>query len=369
MLLNLVSVVAQILLIVKVVNAEVNKSEVVLVNVLFRHGERTPESFYPTDPHKENNFYPNGMGSLTNEGKRTVYKLGVFLRDGYDTLLGNFYASSKIYARSTESPRAQMSALLVLAGLWPPKPDQQWHPTLLWQPIPIHSMDYNDEDLLDSRACKYTFLFKDFYLKNHTMNEKFLKPYTEMLQYIENNSGMEVRDLISLQRFYFILATEHELGLPLPHWTEKVYPEPIYSAVSAIYKYFNSDLRLRQINVGYLLQKMIKDFAAKIKGMDEQKVMYLYSAHDTTLGYFLDAISIVTPHVPKYGSAILLELHRFNGNYFVKLRYLRSPQEAYAEDLHFPNCDVLCPFEKFIHLYAYLMPNITHKEACARTTI
>uniref|UniRef100_A0A1Y1L094 acid phosphatase n=1 Tax=Photinus pyralis TaxID=7054 RepID=A0A1Y1L094_PHOPY len=269
MFLNLVVVVAQILLIV---NAEVvNKSEVVLVNVLFRHGERTPESFYPTDPHKENNFYPNGMGSLTNKGKRTVHRLGVFLRDEYDTLLGNFYESSKIYARSTESPRAQMSALLVLAGLWPPNPDQQWHPTLLWQPIPIHAKDYHDEDLLDSRACKYSYLFKDFYLKNHTMNEKFLKPYTEMLQYIENNSGMAVKDLISLQRFYFIVTTEHELGLPLPNWTQKVYPEPIYSAVSSIYKYFNSDLRLRQINVGYLLQKMITDFNDKIKGIDVKK--------------------------------------------------------------------------------------------------
>lgn len=33
---------------------------------LFRHGERTPSSTYPKDPHRNENYEPFGKGELTN---------------------------------------------------------------------------------------------------------------------------------------------------------------------------------------------------------------------------------------------------------------------------------------------------------------
>lgn len=37
-----------------------------LIHVIFRHGHRTPNYFYPNDPYNEKTFFPFGVGGLTN---------------------------------------------------------------------------------------------------------------------------------------------------------------------------------------------------------------------------------------------------------------------------------------------------------------
>jgi len=53
------------------------------VNLLFRHGDRTPIRPYPNDPHKDPSNWPVGFGQLTTRGKQMHYKLGKFLRSRY----------------------------------------------------------------------------------------------------------------------------------------------------------------------------------------------------------------------------------------------------------------------------------------------
>lgn len=40
----------------------------VMVHVLFRHGQRTPDvsTIYPKDPYRNETYYPYGLGALTN---------------------------------------------------------------------------------------------------------------------------------------------------------------------------------------------------------------------------------------------------------------------------------------------------------------
>lgn len=123
----------------------------------FRHGSRTPEvqDLYPNDPYDLETFQPMGLGQLTNVaqifknrpyfetnffqiGKKRAYKLGKVLRKRYNDFLGDIYYPNNVLARTTDFDRTKMTALLVLAGLYPPSPVQKWNDDLDWMPIPYH---------------------------------------------------------------------------------------------------------------------------------------------------------------------------------------------------------------------------------------
>lgn len=49
-----------------------------------------------------------------------------------------------------------MSALLVLAGLFPPTPEEEWDPELHWQPIAYHAdTSQHDHVSIDVPKCIY----------------------------------------------------------------------------------------------------------------------------------------------------------------------------------------------------------------------
>lgn len=84
---------------------------------------------------------------IQQRGKLQEFQLGKILRENYGRMLGEDYTEDKLHVRSTDTTRTQMSALLVLAGLWPPSENQSWHPSLKWQPIPVFSKPFLEEDV------------------------------------------------------------------------------------------------------------------------------------------------------------------------------------------------------------------------------
>jgi len=46
----------------------------------------------------------------------------------------------QVYIQSTDVDRTMMSAYCNLAGLFPPHGSQVWNESLLWQPIPVHTV-------------------------------------------------------------------------------------------------------------------------------------------------------------------------------------------------------------------------------------
>lgn len=41
-----------------------------------------------------------------------------------------------------------MSSQSFLAGFFPPTREEMWHPTLPWQPIPIHGIPIEEDDVI-----------------------------------------------------------------------------------------------------------------------------------------------------------------------------------------------------------------------------
>lgn len=76
------------------------------------------------------------MHMFFQTGKRRMYDFGLSLRARYNDFLGSTYRSEDVSVKTTQIDRTKASALLVLAGLYPPNRYQQFSKLLpSWQPI------------------------------------------------------------------------------------------------------------------------------------------------------------------------------------------------------------------------------------------
>ncbi|XP_059831353.1 lysosomal acid phosphatase-like isoform X5 [Hypanus sabinus] len=117
------------------------------VNLIYRHGDRSPIQAYPADPYTEKDW-PQGFAQLTQVGMKQHYALGQYLRHRYNTFLNSSYDRHEVYVQSTDIDRTLMSAQVNLAGLYIPQGHQIFHPDVKWQPIPVHTVPVEQDEFL-----------------------------------------------------------------------------------------------------------------------------------------------------------------------------------------------------------------------------
>lgn len=334
----------------------IDSSTLVLANVIFRHGDRTPISPYPNDPYKNSSVWSAGWGQLTNRGKERHYELGKWLRHRYEDFLPMEYSRDDIYIRSTDVDRTLMSAESNLAGLYPPNDQQKWNTKILWQPIPVHTTpEIEDEILAAKRQCplynrEYEAVMNSYQMKE--LNEK----NKELFVYLSKNSGSEITDIVSLEYLYDTLHVEEMNNLTLPDWTHSVYPEKM--APLAIYSFtlqaFNS--LMQRLKSGPLLKDLISNMEKAIfGGPDAARKLYMYSGHDTTIANMLMLLGVFDMHCPPYAATILVELRKTStDDHVVVISYKNSTEDASI--LTIPGCTPACPYAKFLTLTKSRVP-------------
>ncbi|EPY87244.1 prostatic acid phosphatase long isoform precursor [Camelus ferus] len=82
---------------------------------------------------------------VTLLGMKQHYELGDYIRKRYGKFLNESYKHEQVYVRSTDVDRTLMSAMTNLAALFPPKGTSVWNPSLLWQPIPVHTVPLSED--------------------------------------------------------------------------------------------------------------------------------------------------------------------------------------------------------------------------------
>lgn len=157
---------------------------------------------------------------------------------------------------------------------------------------------------------------------------------------------MKIEDLRHLLDFYFIVSTEvsniltlelsfslffnffqDDTGFEQPKWVKNIYPEPLYSTACKAYEYYNLNPEVTKIGSGYLLNKILRDI--KLKGNNKltpiKRKLFLYSGHETTIGWMMNALQIKKKGIPPYSSAFLIEGHQDKNNkIYVKVRCKRK---------------------------------------------
>ncbi|VDO41427.1 unnamed protein product [Onchocerca flexuosa] len=197
--------------------------ELILVQIVWRHGDRAPMSTYPTDIHREE-AWSYGWGELTELGMQQQFALGRLIRhryiEGNYNFLSNNYKPKELYIRSTDVNRTLISALANLAGMYPtgiPGKDypesKQW-PTH-WTPIPIHTVQ-NEEDFVGNvfsrcpRADQLTAIIRCSKHYREVANEN-----KNFFDYVSEKSGMKVNlDNIYIINDIHYAETVHNMSQP-----------------------------------------------------------------------------------------------------------------------------------------------------------
>ncbi|VDK56769.1 unnamed protein product [Anisakis simplex] len=315
------------------------------LQILFRHGERAPTKIliFPNEDPKILDKFPIEAGELTNDGIMQEYQLGQYIRTTYDKFLGKRYIPSQIRVLAGTDNRTVVSALSVLASLFPPEGDQVWSQLLKWQPIAVHSQPILDQFAIGAfDSCPNLM---DTY-QNTDVYKKIAADDTPFKQWLTQMTGIEVNDPIIYNQVLDCLISRTSLkDLPPPMWAQN---DTILGMVSEKHIRLNAqitDLILAESG-GWLYNLFVEGIENRINNLTNHKLL-LYAAHDgniLTFGKFFAIPQLST--MPPFGSAIVLEHHLRNGDHVVEL-WFHSFQSNSRTQIAIPGCGDPCLFNDF----------------------
>lgn len=324
-----------------------------LVNILYRHGDRSPSTTFPTDEHKEDSW-PQGWGWLSKIGIEQHFNLGKFLRQRYNGFLNETYLRNEIKVESSSTDRCLMSAQANLAGLYP-TPEELWNKNIRCIPIPVLTRSKTEDNMLSfSRICpKYSKLYTQN-LRNHEQKPEEIKN-KEFYDFIYKMTKLKPEGLRKIWTVADVLFCEKAHNYTLPNWVNETIFERLQKIRAYSFVLMFGTEEMAKLKGGPLLKQMIENMELKKSGTLSTR-FFMYSGHDTTLAALMHSLNIFNHISPPYTACLIMELHRkIDGEYFVRLLYKNSTTDLYnyMEDpylLTIPGCTTNCPYTKFLEL-------------------
>lgn len=255
------------------------------------------------------------------------YKLGQWIHRRYDGFLSQEYSPFEIYVRSSDYNRTLMSAQANMAGLYLPSNDSQFLPGLSWTPIPIHTVPKDDDiQLYDDIYCPAVKEETENVYKNDPELKKIEDENKDFLTFIGNVTGLS-KGPLPIKNIWLVfdpLNAEHHHRDEhvLPSWVNETVMHKIIQLYDISSKYIYHTDMLRRLKAGPLFREIMKRLNKKINGqLDSREKLYAYSAHDTSVSAILSAFGITPDVFPLYASLVLIELHKIESEYIVKVSF------------------------------------------------
>ncbi|KAI6177850.1 putative esophageal gland cell secretory protein 21 [Aphelenchoides bicaudatus] len=347
----------------------VDADTLLMVNAVWRHGDRTPLGTYPKDPNRKR--FPQGFGKLTKTGAKQHKKLGKWLRERYVTnlqFLPSKLKSKYVYAQSTDYSRTLKSAKNNFRGMYGKVPK-----------IKVVSKK-SDISLAPLSSCKRAIQFNKLIKQTDTYKQysSSKKPLFDRLRKL-TGTKQSFSVMSKLQDTIFV---EKKKGMSIPKAIKNLFPQIDEAATryrSMSYGYnmgnysgYNLEIEIPRALGGSWLQKVIQSMDQKLKNSTELKYL-AYSAHDSTLLSILSTFGFNffnydKESIPPYATVLLVELWQNTTSYvpYVQVFY---KQGTNVTDLsaQISGCNVTtsgCTFEQFRTRSAPYLPNGSAKSFC-----
>lgn len=341
--------------------------ELIFVQTLWRHGDRSPTKTFPTDPYQEDawTFGGGGWGQLSPTGMRQHYNLGKMLRNRYVNDYKFFptkYNAKQIYVRSTDVNRTIISAMSNLLSQYgqddgSSTPGVDYPDITGWPkgyvPIAVHTVD-DDTDHLGNMEATCPFRSQVWELAktsdevNNFINSEKVQTVLGNLtkftgQTVDIDNLWIITNALYIEQIYFndTLRTKNtwftdDLYAQADAINDQVqlYQNGIFKTIPNVVKGHDVGVLTRKVRGGPILNDMVMHMNIKLSCQGQSTPNctwinnlknYVYSAHDTTIYAFFSALLIeeyaVKPSggYPLYSAAVLLELymdHADNKPYF-----------------------------------------------------
>eukprot|EP00057_Strongylocentrotus_purpuratus_P026227 XP_011680701.1 PREDICTED: lysosomal acid phosphatase [Strongylocentrotus purpuratus] len=330
-----------------------------LVNLLFRHGDRSPTNGYPNDNYTEDTW-PQGFGQLTESGMAQQYELGQWLRKRYVTdlkLFDGIYRPKQFYVHSSPKERTIMSAQSNLQGFFPAesgggKPSSGTPP---WPPVPVFTVAEEQDYLLSGSKIQNCDTVRDFfqYAENSPAEQQYIKDNQIFFDRVHERAGFS-GDVI-FENFYHLgdtLIRERKEGRNLPEWAD----DETFNRLKATQDYAfeaefsNMTTDEKRITSGVLIAAMVANMKAHLNRTNNDSRIFMYSGHDDNLAPFLGLFGLFTNVAPPTASCIMVELYKEDdGSHTVQLLF-RNDTSKPPYLLKFPECNERCPVQNFFHI-------------------
>ncbi|KAI1727298.1 histidine phosphatase superfamily (branch 2) domain-containing protein [Ditylenchus destructor] len=366
-----------------------DRDELLLVHAIWRHGDRTPISTYPTDPHQEESW-PQGFGQLTTLGMAQQVQLGKFLRKRYmDELkfLSPRYRANEIYITSTDTNRTIQSAYANMIGMysynstwgvdytdivdWPPG----------YVPVPVHTYEFRKDPVGHARSAACPRTFELFDLSTRTIEYRAVNESSfELLAKVSEYAGMPV----TTANLWLVAETvriERSHGKRPPDWASEIYQQLVdinnqlitFHSGIGMTPLFGIDFKkeLATILGGKFLWEMIERMQMKVECLEKKKLTgalgkpsalckwlnpikyHAHSSHDMTLAALFTAFDFNKTDFdrdgfPPYASGVMIELWRKASDSapYVKVLYHRENDDLLDITEHISGCENECPLEQ-----------------------
>jgi len=340
-----------------------------LVNLIWRHGDRTPISFYPNDPWKQRRFWPVDPGELLNPGKWRHFHLGQMLRKRYKDFVPKSFDTDVVNIRSTDVDRTLMSAYSNILGFFPPEGYSEWNPDIPWQPFPVHTVPEHEDWILSTAArCRAAdqMMQEAMSLPGPAAVARRAKPW---IAYINKHAGTNGSTVTDVDYIYDTLLIEASLvfNFSLPAWTAQVFPNTIRSFAEFSFTLYSLTPELKRLRGGPMVARLVENMRESVEGSETK--LHVYSGHDSTISMVLGAMGVYNGFFPPYAAMITVELRKLKEQYVVKMMYRNATNDLPNAEhiLTLPGCTALCPLADFERLTQSIRPSRAEWDAeCAK---